>query len=196
MRRLGAQELPVETTALARALIGTVLVRESAAGRCAGRIVETEAYLARDPASHSFSGKTARNASMFLEPFHAYIYMIYGTAFCLNVSSAVASVGEAVLIRALEPLEGMPLMEQRRGTSIVRDLCRGPGRLCQAFEITRELDGEPLLQSAALWLGAVAAAAPRVGTSARIGITKAAKRRLRFYLRGSGFLSGPRALSP
>ena len=184
------------TIALARALIGAVLVREDADGRCSGRIVETEAYLARDPASHSFGGKTARNASMFLEPFHAYIYKIYGTAFCMNVSSAQAAVGEAVLIRALEPLDGIPLMERRRGTTILRDLCRGPGRLCQALDITRSLDGQPLLTGDALWLGRLPEAAPRIGRSTRIGISKAADRRLRFYLRGSRFLSGPRALSP
>jgi DNA-3-methyladenine glycosylase len=176
-------------------VIGLVLVRETPEGITAGRIVETEAYLGDDPASHSYRGQTPRNASMFLAPFHAYVYKIYGTSFCVNVSSEEAGRGEAVLLRALEPLEGLPLMIRRRKSENVRDLCRGPGRLCSAMEIDRNLDGINLLAGSGLWIAA-GTSAGRVKKSPRIGITKAADRHLRFYEAGSRFVSGPRYLSP
>ncbi len=136
---------------------------------------------------------------MFLGPFHAYVYKIYGTSFCVNVTSETAGEGAAVLVRALEPLEGLALMEQRRGTTRVRDLARGPGRLCQALDIDLELDGVALLDDGRLWLAAPLSAADaakaRIGTSKRIGITKAAERLLRFYERANPFVSGPKWLS-
>lgn len=195
--RLSPGELPVDTVELARALIGAVLVRDSKDGRVAGRIVETEAYLPGDPASHAFGGMSARNRSMFLPPFHAYVYFIYGTYFCVNVSSEAEGEGAAVLLRALEPIAGIDLMERRRADVPVRDLCRGPGRLARALDIDRSEDGCDLLRDERLWLASGAGGAPvRVGSSRRIGITRAAHRRLRFYLRGSPFVSGPRSLSP
>ncbi len=133
---------------------------------------------------------------MFLAPLHAYVYLIYGTSVCVNVSSREEGVGAAVLIRALEPLDGLPLMKQRRGTESVRDLCRGPGRTCAAMAIDARLDGADLIAGEALWIGRSDAAAGRVRKSRRIGITKAAHRHLRFYEPGSPFLSGPRHLSP
>lgn len=193
-RRLEADELPAATIDLAKALIGCVLVRDCPDGRTAGRIVETEAYVRDDPASHAYRGPSTRNASMFLGPFHAYVYKIYGTSFCVNVTSEPAGEGAAVLVRALEPLEGLALMETRRGTTRMRDLARGPGRLCQALEIDLALDGVELLRDRQLWLAAGARQA--VGTSKRIGITKAAERLLRFYEKGNPFVSGPKALSP
>ncbi len=178
-------------------MIGLVFVRESPQGRAAGKIVEVEAYLSKsDPASHAHRGETKRNASMFLAPFHAYVYKIYGTSFCVNVSSNEAGIGEAILIRALQPLDGVPLMMQRRGTQAVRDLCRGPGRLCQALAIDRGLDGVDLLESPELWIADGGLKSDRVRKSKRIGITKAAERHLRFYEAGSPYLSGPRYLSP
>lgn len=199
-RRLSAGELPAATIDLAQALIGCVLVRDCPDGRTAGRIVETEAYVRDDPASHAYRGETARNASMFLKPFHAYVYKIYGTSFCVNVTSETAGEGAAVLVRALEPLEGLASMEQRRNTTRVRDLARGPGRLCQALDIDVNLDGIDLLTDKRLWLGAALrsgqAGSLAVGKSRRIGITKAAERLLRFYERGNPFVSGPKALSP
>jgi DNA-3-methyladenine glycosylase len=132
---------------------------------------------------------------MFLEPHRAYVYRIYGTAWCFNITSEPAGVGAAVLVRALEPLEGIELMERRRGIAVLRDLCRGPGRLCTALAIDSSLDGAALVPGGPLEL-IPAAAQERIGRSVRIGITKAADRRLRFYLRGSPFLSGPRSLSP
>lgn len=200
-RRLSAGDLPAATIDLAQALIGCVLVRDCPDGRTAGRIVETEAYVRDDPASHAFRGPSARNASMFLGPFYAYVYKIYGTSFCVNVTSETAGDGAAVLIRALEPLEGLGLMERRRGTTRVRDLARGPGRLCQALDVALDLDGIHLLRDKRLWLASeVRASGARgeqpPGRSRRIGITKAAERLLRFYERGNPFVSGPKALSP
>lgn len=133
---------------------------------------------------------------MFLAPFHAYVYKIYGTSFCVNVTSNVEGTGEAILIRALEPLEGLPLMMRRRKSKVVRDLCRGPGRLCQALAIDASFDGVGLLENPELWIAQGSAQRPPVRKSKRIGITKAADRRLRFYEVGSPFLSGPRHLSP
>jgi len=178
-------ELP--TVELARALIGCVLVHESRAGRAAGRIVETEAYLADDPASHSFRGRTARNASMFGPPGHAYVYLIYGMHLCFNVTSAAEGIGEAVLVRALEPLEGLAAMQRRRGTTDARALCRGPGRLTQALAITRADDG------AQLWRGALRIeegdVPGRIRVGPRVGIRLAAGRALRFSVAGSPWIS-------
>jgi DNA-3-methyladenine glycosylase len=194
-RRIRADEIPAATIDLAKTLIGCVLVRDTSQGRTAGRIVETEAYVVGDPASHAFGGKSKRNASMFLGAHRAYVYKIYGTSFCVNVTSEGREEGAAVLIRALEPLEGVELMEKRRKTARPLDLCRGPGRLCQALAIDGSLDGADLLRGRELWLAAAADARPRIGTSRRIGITKAAHRRLRFFERGSPYVSGPRHLS-
>jgi DNA-3-methyladenine glycosylase len=200
-RRLRADELPTATVDLAKALIGCVLVRDCPDGRSAGRIVETEAYVRDDPASHAYRGPSARNASMFLGPFHAYVYKIYGTSLCVNVTSETAGEGAAVLLRAIEPLEGLQLMEQRRGTTRMRDLARGPGRLCEALDIGMQFDGVHLLRDKRVWLGAPASQPDRsqerrVGRSVRIGISKAADRLLRFYERGNPFVSGPKGLSP
>jgi DNA-3-methyladenine glycosylase len=133
---------------------------------------------------------------MFLGPFHAYVYKIYGTSFCVNVTSETEGEGAAVLVRALEPLEGLGVMEARRGTTRMRDLARGPGRLCQALSIGMELDGIDLLADERLWLAAAPPSSVRVRKSRRIGITKAAERLLRFYEKGNPFVSGPKALSP
>ena len=200
-RRVKPGELPIVTVDLAKALIGCVLVRDCPDGRSAGRIVETEAYVRDDPASHAYRGPSRRNASMFLDPFRAYVYTIYGTALCLNVTSESAGEGAAVLLRALEPLEGLALMELRRGPTRVRDLARGPGRLCEAFAVGTEFDGADLRRGPEHWLAWPAGPrnsqpGRRVGRSARIGISKAADRLLRFYERGNPFVSGPKGLSP
>lgn len=194
-RRLRAGELPTATVDLAQALIGCVLVRNCPDGRAAGRIVETEAYVLGDPASHAYRGRSARNASMFLAAHRAYVYKIYGTSFCVNVTSEREDEGAAVLIRALEPLEGLRLIERRRHTTRVLDLCRGPGRLCQALAIDRDLDGADLVRSRELWLAAAAGNRATIGVSRRIGISKAFTRRLRFYERGNPFVSGGKRLS-
>lgn len=194
--RLVPAALPIETQELAAALLGCVLVRESDDGMTAGRIVETEAYLPGDPACHAYSGKSPRNATLFGPPHRAYVYQIYGTSFCFNLSSEPDGEGAGVLVRALEPIEGLALMRERRGVQTERDLCRGPGRLCRALEIDRSLDGVDLFADPRLWLADADGAAVRVRRSRRIGLTRAAERRLRFYAAGSPFLSGPARLSP
>ncbi|HEX3370123.1 MAG TPA: DNA-3-methyladenine glycosylase [Candidatus Cybelea sp.] len=194
--RVSAQDLPVETKALAQALLGCVLVRESEEGTVAGRIVETEAYLPGDPACHAFTGRSPRNATLFGPPHRAYVYQIYGISFCFNLSSEPEGEGAGVLVRALEPLVGLPLMRRRRGAEALRDLCRGPGRLCQALAIDRKLDGADLFADGALWLARADREPARVRRSCRIGLTKAAHRRLRFYAAGSPFVSGPARLNP
>ena len=118
-----------------------MLVRELPEGIASGRIVETEAYVVGDAAGHAYRGMTPRNRSLFLEPGHAYVYLAYGISCMLNVSSEVAGIGAGVLIRALEPLEGIAIMQQNRGVERLRDLARGPGRLAQALRIDRALDG-------------------------------------------------------
>lgn len=197
-RRLARRSLPTETTALARFLIGKVLVHDNPAGRVAGRIVETEAYLPGDAAAHSFRGKTTRNQSLFLDRGHAYVYFIYGTWFAMNVSSGGAGIGAGVLLRAAEPLEGIELMQARRPHSPPHRLAAGPGCLATAFAIDRSLDGQDLCGEGPLWLGSLPRRARplRLGTSVRIGITKEAHRPLRYYARGHPAVSGPRYLSP
>ena len=188
-------ELPVDTVQLARFLIGKVLVRVLADGVASGRIVETEAYSIGDPAGHAYRGITARNRVLFLERGHAYVYLAYGISFMLNVSSETQGVGAGVLIRAIEPTDGIAIMQRNRGTEQVRDLARGPGRLSAALEIDRRLDGTDLCQTGPLWLGSDGRASGEIGQSKRIGITRAADRLLRFYVRGSQDVSGPQALN-
>src|SRR5580693_4921923 len=207
IRRLRRSQLPVATIALARYLIGKVIVRELPSGRMAGRIVETEAYPPRDPAAHHFRGPTPRTQSMFLRRGHVYVYFSYGNHFMLNVSAEPPGVGGGVLIRALEPLEGIAEMERRRGTNRLLDLARGPGRLAQAFHIDRSVNGVDLCAPGPLWLGEVTSTRDpnaekldldrrvRLGVSRRIGITKAAHRLLRFYEKGSRFVSGASRLN-
>ncbi len=192
---LDRAELPVDTAQLARFLIGKMLVRMLAEGVAGGRIVETEAYGIGDPAGHAYRGITPRNRALFLERGHAYVYLAYGISFMLNVSSETSGVGAGVLIRAIEPTDGITIMQRNRGTERVRDLARGPGRLCAALEIDRRLDGIDLCQAGPLWLGSDGQASGEIGQSKRIGITRAADSLLRFYVRGNRFVSGPRALN-
>jgi DNA-3-methyladenine glycosylase len=192
--RVTRAELPSGTVALARWLIGKILVRRLPAGMAAGRIVETEAYLPADAACHAFIGRTLRNASLFLGPGHAYVYMAYGTSWMLNISSEVEGVGAGVLLRALEPMAGIALMQRNRGGAGLRDVARGPGRLAAARAVDRGLDGLDLCADDRLWLARDDAPAGEIGVSVRIGITKDADRPLRFYWRGSEFVSGPRRL--
>jgi DNA-3-methyladenine glycosylase len=196
-RPLARSELPTDTAALARALIGKLLVRELPEGVASGRIVETEAYVIGDAAGHAYRGMTPRNRSLFLERGHAYVYLAYGVSFMLNVSSEAPGIGAGVLIRALEPVEGVSIMRQNRGVDRLRDLARGPGRLAQALRIDRSLDGLDLCEEGPLWLARDTSeiGEKEIGESVRIGITRDAERVLRFYLRGSLFVSGARSLN-
>jgi DNA-3-methyladenine glycosylase len=188
-------DLPVDTAALARFLLGKLLVRELPEGAAIGRIVETEAYVVGDAAGHAYAGMTPRNRALFLERGHAYVYLAYGLSWMLNVSSEAKGVGAGVLIRALEPLEGIAVMQRNRGIERLRDLARGPGRLAQALRIDRSLDGLDLCQEGPLWLARDDQEPGEIGESVRIGITREADRLLRFYLRGSPFVSGARSLN-
>ena len=192
---LPRSELPIDTASLARYLIGKVVVRELPEGILTGRIVETEAYVVGDAAGHAYRRMTQRNRSLFLAPGHAYVYLAYGISYMLNVSSELSGIGAGVLIRALEPLDGIPIMRLNRGTERLRDLARGPGRLAAALRIDRSLDGLDLCQRGPLWLGRDDHEPGEIGQSTRIGITKDADRLLRFYRRGSPFPSGTRSLN-
>jgi DNA-3-methyladenine glycosylase len=192
---LGRSELPLDTVELARHLIGKRVVRVTPEGVLSGRIVETEAYPIGDAASHAFRGRTARNQALFLSPGHAYVYLAYGLSYMLNVSSEAAEVGAGVLIRALEPLEGLATMRRNRGVEALRDLARGPGRLAAALDIDRRLDGVDLCRVGPLWLARDGHEVADVGVSPRIGLSREAGRLLRFFVRGDRFVSGPKALN-
>jgi DNA-3-methyladenine glycosylase len=192
IRLLSRSELPVPAASLARWLVGKTLVREHRRGLMSGRIVETEAYVVGDASSHAYKGKTARNASLFLERGHAYVYFIYGCWFSLNVTAGRAGTGTGVLLRALEPLEGVALMARHRRGVRLQDLARGPGRLATALDITRALDGHDLCAGGALWLGDAVRARGRIGTGTRIGIARERHRVLRFFEEGNPCVSGPR----
>jgi len=194
-RVLDRAEMPVDTAQLARFLIGKVLVRKLAEGVAAGRIVETEAYGVGDPAGHAYCGLTPRNRVLFHERGHAYVYLVYGRSFMLNVSSETSGVGAGVLIRAIEPTEGVSIMRRNRGVERIQDLARGPGRLAEALRIDLRLNGIDLCRAGPLWLGSDGEASGEIGRSTRIGLTRAADSPLRFYVRGNRFVSGPRALN-
>jgi len=192
--RLRRTELPSDTIKLARFLIGKIVVHDLPAGRLTGRIVETEAYPPGDPAGHHFRGPTPRIRSMYFAPGHAYIFFNYGAHFMFNIVSETAGTAAAILIRALEPLEGIELMQSQRKTIRLLDLTSGPGRLAAAFQIDRRYDGLDLCAHSALWLGKTRHPVGPIGKTVRIGITHAADRLLRFYERGNPFVSGPKHL--
>jgi len=195
MRRLRRAELPYDTAELARFLIGKSLVHDHASVRLAGRIVETEAYVVGDSAGHAFRGQTPRNRSLFLRRGHAYVYFVYGCWFAINVSAETPGVGAGVLLRALEPTEGIDTMRLHRGTQRLHDLARGPGRLAMAMDIDRRLDGVDLCGSGPLWLGSAPFPPGKIGVSVRIGISREIDRKLRYFERDNANVSGPRHLA-
>jgi DNA-3-methyladenine glycosylase len=195
VQRIDRDAVPQDTVLLARWLLGKVLVGKVRGVQISARIVETEAYLQHEPACHAFRGMTPRNRSLFLEHGHAYVYLCYGTSYMLNVSSEAEGVGSGVLLRALEPLTGIEQMRRGRAHVRLADVTRGPGRLAAAFRIDRRYDGRDLFTDADLWIGSDAHEVENVGISVRIGLTKAAEERLRFFVAGSPFLSGPRTLN-
>lgn len=194
LRRLRRAELPVDTIQLACYLIGKILVHDLDSARLSGRIVETEAYPIGDSAGHAFRGKTPRNSSLFLERGHAYVHFTYGTSFLLNVSSEVPGVGAGVLLRAVEPLDGVELMVVARGATRLADLGRGPGRLTKAMQVDLRQDGLDLCAPGPLWLAASPQMTDAIGKSVRIGLTRNVDRLLRFYERGNPRVSGPKRL--
>ena len=191
VRRLSRASLPSDTVELARYLIGKTIVRQTGRNRMSGRIVETEAYPPGDRSGHAYHGQTTRNQSLFLGRGFAYVYFIYGTSYMLNVTAEESGVGAGVLLRAIEPLEGINLMKRLRKTDKLRDLARGPGRLAAALQIDRRLDGVDLCANGPLWLGTAVRETGHVRTTVRIGITREVGRRLRFLETGSPFVSAP-----
>jgi DNA-3-methyladenine glycosylase len=187
---------------VSRDLLGKVLIRRVRKKLLAGRIVEVEAYLGEDdPAAHSAAGRTARNAVLFGPPGYAYVYFIYGNHYCLNVSCLPDGVAGGILFRALEPLEGIEKMARAREISVdkpsdLRKLTSGPGRLAEAFGITRERDNEKDLTDASsdLFVAEDGYRPDRILVTPRIGISKAAERPLRYIMAGNSFVSGPRII--
>ena len=186
-----------DTITVAKALLGTYLVHESKDGKTIGRIVETEAYLWGDPACHAYRRKTKRNATMFGLAGHVYVYQIYGIHYCINVVTAPEGVGEAVLIRALEPIEGIELMQIRRELQVWKNLCNGPGKLVEAMGITRSMDGLSLLGEQLYILSAETFSQDTINlefeiiTTTRIGITQGVDLPYRFYISGNPCVSYP-----
>lgn len=183
MSQLAAEFFDRDVHAVARELIGATLLVDGAGGL----IVEVEVYDQGDPASHSFGGLTARNASMFGPPGHAYVYRSYGVHWCLNFVCSPPGSASAVLIRALEPRQGLDLMVGRRGCDDPRKLCAGPGRLCQALAIGKKHDGLPLDRPPFAVLARESE--PEIVAGPRIGITRALDQPWRLCLAGSRFLS-------
>lgn len=179
---------------VARELLGQLLVRRSRQGVCVGRIVETEAYLAAgDSACHSFRGKTKKNATMFGRPGLVYVYPIHAR-YCMNVVTEATGRASAVLIRAVQPLAGIAMMQRRRGVEKRTDLCRGPARLCEALDVDRRFDGWDFTRGKRLWLASDSSplAAQEIACSTRIGVTSAEDAELRFFVAGNHFVSGRR----
>jgi DNA-3-methyladenine glycosylase len=182
--------------AVAPKLLGQLLIRNTPAGPCGGPIVEVEAYLIGDPASHAFNGQTARNRVMWGPPGHGYVYFIYGNHWCFNVVCLPPGTAEAVLVRALEPAIGLEQMQSRRQVRFPYELTNGPGKLCAAMGIDRTYNGVDLCdENSPLFIArnpALKSFLRRRGplvTTTRVGIVKAAELPLRFYLGGSEFVS-------
>ena len=188
--------LDLDTLTFAKNLLGYTLIHENDEGKTAGIIVETEAYLQDDPACHAYRKKSVRNAPMFGKPGTIYVYQIYGMHFCVNISTNQEDIGEAVLIRALEPTLGLVLMEERRlknsklSQMKPKDLCSGPGKLVQAMGIHKAMNDWHILDSELKII------APKtqileneIVTTTRIGITQGVELPYRFYMKGNKFIS-------
>jgi DNA-3-methyladenine glycosylase len=179
-------------------LLGRTLVRRLPDGsRLSGRIAEAEAYEPGDPASHGFRGPTPRNATMFGAPGHLYVYFTYGHHWMLNVVTRPLGEGSAVLLRALEPLEGHAEMARRRGRGAPRDLCSGPGKTAQALGADRDLDGDDLVHGDRIWLEAgTPAPAAEIVSGIRVGVSVGHDRAWRFWVEGDPWISPGRPRPP
>jgi DNA-3-methyladenine glycosylase len=171
-------------------LLGLTIARKLPGGMVKLKIVETEAYHQDDPASHSYAGLTKRTAPMFEAGGHLYVYFAYGMHYCLNIVTGKKGVGEAVLLRAAEPLTGTELMMQNRGTENIRVIANGPGKLAQALGIRDTLLSGKKLNKSTIWLESpMETASHETVASTRVGITKAADQPWRFYVKGNPFVS-------
>ncbi|WGS53431.1 DNA-3-methyladenine glycosylase [Paraburkholderia sp. D15] len=187
-------DLPFDTVELARFMIGKYLVHDLPEGRISGRIVETEAYPVGDSTSHAFIGRRPYNEPMFRAPGYAYVRLTYGLSYMLNMSAEREETGAGILFRAIEPLEGLALVEARRPGVPLRDLARGPGRLTTALGIGQSFNGHDLCAGRDLWIGVIERGEVPVGVTTRIGLSREMERPLRFFEPGSAFVSGPRKL--
>lgn len=195
MSRLTRRFFEDTAPSVARAILGAVLVRVVGGRRLSGRIVEAEAYRGSgDPASHAFRGRTMRNSVMFGEPGHAYLYFTYGNHWCLNLTTEPLGRPAAVLLRALEPLEGLGTMMKNRGVDDERQVTNGPGKLTKALGIGGEFNGEDVVSSERLFLEE-GLSGLRIGRSSRVGITTGTERPWRFFVMGNRFVSGGRPAS-
>jgi DNA-3-methyladenine glycosylase len=191
MTHLSRRALPLATVPLARFLVGKRLVHRTAAGLIAGRIVETEAYPPGDPTGYARPGLTTANAPLFAARGTAYVRLVYGACWTLNLAAEAEGTGAAVLIRALEPLDGIEQMRANRPGVRDRDLARGPGRVCAALGIGRALSGHDLTAGGPLWLETMRGRPAEIVVSTRIGLSRDQHRRLRFLERGSVWVSVP-----
>ena len=177
-----------DTKSIEQSLVVMYLIHESPEGKTVGKIVETEAYLFNDPAAHSFRGKTQRNAPMFGKPGRAYVYFTYGMHYCFNIVTGKEGIGEAVLIRALEPIEGIGLMKKRRKQEDLSRLCNGPAKLVQAMGITKNYNNISLVKRP-LYIEDKNKENFCIVRKSRIGISLAKSKLLRFYIKGNIFVS-------
>ncbi len=193
MERLPRSFFEDYTPSVAKRLLGQLLVRRVGSKVLSGVIVEAEAYRGRDdPASHAYRGETARNKVMFGEAGHAYVYFSYGFHWCLNVTTETTGVPGAVLLRALEPLEGVSLMKVNRKKDDTMELTNGPGKLTQALKIGKALNGEDLVESRRLFLARGDGKVIVVGNSSRVGIRDGLEQRWRYFISGNPFVSRAR----
>ncbi len=182
---------------VARDLLGTYLVRRVGTIRLVGKIVEVEAYDESDPASHSYRGRTRRNNVMFWKGGHLYVYFTYGMHFCANVVTGLEGRGEAVLIRAVEPIDGLDVMRRNRSREkksappVNKNLTNGPAKLCEAFGIGREENGTDLLGEEIYITQGEEIPDSKIARSTRIGIRNGREKRWRFYVKGNGWVSKP-----
>ncbi len=190
LERISRSRYQVSTVDLAKELLGCRLVRVSRGRRMAGKIVEVEAYRGfDDSASHAFKGLTRANAAMFGEAGHAYVYFTYGFHHCLNVTTEAAGVPGAILIRALEPVEGIDLMRKHRRKGALEQLASGPGKLTQALDIDRRLNGVDLANSGELFIEGRGRERQQIATSSRIGLSSGMESPWRFFVAESRFVS-------
>jgi DNA-3-methyladenine glycosylase len=190
MQLLSSAFYEQDTITVAKELLGKYIIHETSGGITAGKIVETEAYISNDPANHASKGKAKRNLPMFGPAGSVYIYAIYGMYHCFNVVTHSEGIGEAVLLRALEPVEGLPLMSSRRGITEVKMLCKGPSRLVIAMGITKEFNGHNLRLPPLQIMQDLQPERPqKIITTSRIGISVAQEKPLRFYLENNQFIS-------
>jgi DNA-3-methyladenine glycosylase len=175
------------TTDVAKQLLGKVLKVETFEGIASGIIVETEAYLHNDPAAHSFRGPNLKNASLFKQAGTVYIYFTYGMYYCFNVATNIEGIGEGVLIRAIEPIQGLSLMKKRRGIDDLKNLTNGPAKLVIALGIKKDMNGTTIGEQ--IKIENSDSKGFDIVETVRVGISKAQEEKLRFYIKDNPYVS-------